>query len=65
MIRRYHIRNLTHMAEFPFTPAGLMQAKAFRSAHPEFKRRRIRDVFQALPSTIQLGVMTALTPRRG
>ena len=52
---RFHIRNATHMAEFPATPEGEKQAKEFRKTHPEFKRRRIRHVIQCLPSEIECG----------
>lgn len=54
---RYHIRNALHMVEFPFTNAGLMQARAFRKSHPEFARKHIREVLQMLPSTVQCGVV--------
>lgn len=54
-MRRYHIRNNTHMIEFPFSAEGLKQAQQFRRDNPEFKRRHIRDVLQLLPSEVPLG----------
>ena len=52
---RYHIRNATKFVEFPATPAGLMQAKAYRKSHPDFSRRKIRSVLQLLPQLIECG----------
>ena len=53
---RYHIRNAEQMVEFPATPSGLMQAKAFRRAHAEYFRRHIREVLQLKPSDVPCGV---------
>lgn len=56
-----HIRNETHMAEWPANNAGLMQAKAFRRSHPEFKGRRIQQVLQMNPSEVPCGVILELS----
>lgn len=61
MKSRLHIRNDTHMVEWSDNSTGLMQARAFRRSHPEFKRRRIRAVIQAFPTKIACGVIYALT----
>lgn len=55
-MNRLHMRNNTHMVEFPATPSGAMQARAFRAAHPEFARRRIRDMLQLYPAAVPCGV---------
>ena len=61
MKSRLHIQNNSHMAEWPDTQAGQMQARAFRKSHPQFKRRRIRSVIQAHPSLIECGTIYTLT----
>lgn len=55
-MKRLHMRNDVQMVEWPDTPTGRMQAKAFRRSHSEFKRRRIREVLQLLPSEVPCGV---------
>lgn len=50
---RYHMQNNWKMIEFPKTPEGLHAAKEYRKCHPEFKRRRIKEVWQAYPSEIE------------
>lgn len=57
-MRRYHLHNDTHVIEFPFTPAGLRDAKTWRLTHLRYKRRRIRDVLQLRPDLMPVNVET-------
>lgn len=61
MKSRLHIQNDSHMAEWPDNQTGLMQAKAFRRSHPQFKRRRIRKIIQAYPLRVECGTIYAMT----
>ena len=54
-MKRLMIKNTTHKVEFPDTPAGMMQIKAFRKSHQEFKGRRIKAILQLLPSAVPCG----------
>jgi len=58
---RYHIRNATHLVEWPRNEAGKQQAETFRRTHPEFRRRRIRIVIQACPEEIVCGRIYKIT----
>lgn len=58
---RLHLQNATLMIEWPDTPAGLMQAKAFRKRDARFARRRIRHVLQAFPIRVPCGEVLELT----
>lgn len=60
-MNRYHIGNATHFAEFHHTPAGLVQARAFRKKHQIFKRRRIRSVLQLCPDMVPVGTILEYT----
>lgn len=52
------LKNQTHFVQFPDNNTGMMQIKAFRQSHPEFKRRKIRAVLQLMPEKVQMGVVT-------
>ena len=62
-MKRLHMRNkaYTHMIEWADTGSGLVQAKAFRRNHPEFKGCRIKRVFQLNPSNVPCGDIIELT----
>jgi hypothetical protein len=60
-MNRYCIRNQTHFANFPFTDAGLMQIRAFRRSHPQFKRRHIKQVLQLKPYEVPCGEIMEVT----
>lgn len=53
---RWHMRNDTHVVEFPRTGSGRMQIEMFRIHHPEFRRRHIREVLQMHPDAVPIGV---------
>lgn len=61
MKARLHLRNPTHMVEWPDNNTGQLQARAFRRSHPEFKRRKLRRVLQAWPEQVPCGVILPLT----
>ena len=54
-MRMLRLMNNSHVVFFPVD--AMDQAKAFRSNHPEFARKRIVDVLQLQPSKIQYGVV--------
>ncbi len=60
-ISRYMVSNVRHFASFPYSPAGLEQAKAFRSITPCLKRRRIRGVIQCYPEQVPVGKLIEYT----
>jgi len=55
MESRYRIENKTHFVEMPRSIAGRLFLEKFRQTHPEFKRRRVRDIVQACPSKVRIG----------
>jgi hypothetical protein len=55
MRSRLHLRNATSFIEWEASPAGLLQAKAFRRHNADFARRRIRAIIQAFPDRIECG----------
>ena len=57
MKTRLHLQNDTVMIEWADTPTGLLQAKAFRKARPEFRGRHIRSVVQTDPERVECGTM--------
>ncbi len=61
---RLHLQNDIAMIEWIDTPAGLLQAKAFRKSHPEFKNRHIRSVLQAMPDLVKCEKIYLLTLNR-
>jgi hypothetical protein len=54
-MKRLRLGNNTHFVEFPDNCSGLMQIKAFRKSHPEFKGKRIKPGLQLLPSKVSVG----------
>jgi len=60
-MNRLHMRNSTHMVEFSDNNTGKMQIKALRRSHPEFKGRRIKEVFQLIPEAVPCGEVVELT----
>jgi len=62
-MQRLFMGNGTHFVNFPDTYAGMMQIKAFRKSHPQFKGRRILPIFQLMPDVIQCGKVYGITPR--
>lgn len=61
MQSRYRIQNNTHFVEMPRSISGRLFLEQFRQMHPEFKRRRIRDIVQAHPSKVRIGEIHELT----
>jgi hypothetical protein len=59
-MKRIHIRNATHFVEWNDTPAGEMQARAFRKNSQNFRRRRLRHILQLMPSQVPCGVVMSL-----
>lgn len=50
---RYRLNNNNKFVEFPRTEEGLRKAKEYRKTHPEFKRRKIKEILQLLPDEIE------------
>ena len=61
MKTRLHIQNKTQMVEWPDNLPGLLQAKAFRKFHNEFKYCRIRSVVQVFPLQVECGTIYSLS----
>lgn len=61
MKSRLHLQNATHMVEWSDNNGGMLQAKAFRSNHPAFKRRRIKRVLQVYPERVPCGDIIEMT----
>lgn len=50
---RYSLDNNIKFVEFPHTEEGFKKAKEYRKTHPEFKRRKIKEILQLLPDEIE------------
>jgi len=61
MESRYRIQNTTHFIEAPKTKLGKTFLENIRLTKQGFKRRRIREVIQAYPSMVTVGVLYELT----
>ena len=61
MQSRYHMNtNDGRFVEMPFTMTGLAFLKGLRKGRPDlFKRQRIKNVLQAHPSNVTVGVLHA------
>jgi len=56
-MQRLHLtsKDKNYFVEFPNNNTGMMQAKAFRKNHLDFKNCRIKEILQLYPNDVPCG----------